>query len=216
MLFAPNVALKPMALAACAISIGLRIAAPMLGIQGVALDVLTPFALDALGIGALLALMERECGGFPRWLYWIGALTTLLLIADSFVGWSPRWLFETLQVAPMAALVAGASHGFKGILGRVFDLAPLRYLGRISYGIYLYHLFVLGLAVKIAVRIGHPFDYGLERTVICTAGTIAVAALSWALIEAPANRLKRRFPLSAGHAARQETEQPEPGKSYGR
>ena len=38
-----------------------------------------------------------------------------------------------------AWFVDGAARGFAGAGGRLLALPPLRYLGRISYGLYLFH-----------------------------------------------------------------------------
>jgi peptidoglycan/LPS O-acetylase OafA/YrhL len=41
-----------------------------------------------------------------------------------------------------AWLIASASAGFPGVAGGIFSFAPFIYIGKISYGVYLYHLFV--------------------------------------------------------------------------
>jgi len=103
-----------------------------------------PEALDALGGGALLAVVEglklisrrrRE-----RLLAVLGAYGFLLAFADRALD-GPDWLYYTIgqfiEVMPMLALVGGASRGFRGAIGVLLDNPVLRYLGRISYGIYL-------------------------------------------------------------------------------
>jgi hypothetical protein len=42
----------------------------------------------------------------------------------------------------LACLVGKTAEGFGGLAGRLLSLRPLQYVGKISYGIYLYHLFV--------------------------------------------------------------------------
>ena len=37
------------------------------------------------------------------------------------------------------SLIVNAANGFQGISGKILELRPLQYLGKISYGIYVYH-----------------------------------------------------------------------------
>jgi peptidoglycan/LPS O-acetylase OafA/YrhL len=89
-----------------------------------------------------------------------------------------------------------------GYAGRVLDWAPLRWIGTISYGIYVYHLLLPYLFPWAARRLGarglfDPLGHGLERTawypIFYGAAAIAVAAASWYAFERPINRLKERF-----------------------
>jgi peptidoglycan/LPS O-acetylase OafA/YrhL len=73
----------------------------------------------------------------------------------------------------------------------VLSSAPVVYLGRISYGVYLAHGFAGALLWAVGLSsqsLPEPFRF------IALAGvTVAVAALSWQLYEGPLNRLKARF-----------------------
>jgi peptidoglycan/LPS O-acetylase OafA/YrhL len=96
-------------------------------------------------------------------------------------------------------LVARASRGIGGITGQVLGWGPIRYIGTISYGIYVYHLLIPALLPKAARRFGHPDlfeplgDQTLGFLLFYACVTVLVAALSWHLFEAPINRLKARF-----------------------
>lgn len=183
-------------------SIGFRIAALSLAMDELALWMLTPASLDALAAGALLALVERR-SGFPGWLFPAGLAVAGVCVVVSAVIWVyafryDRWrdyvLLETLHVVPMAALVAKASNGFQGTLGRVFSAAPVLYLGRISFGVYLYHLFVVAAIWNVSA-VGLPFlDRGPGLFVVASPLTILIAALSWHWLEQPCTRLKQYFP----------------------
>ena len=66
---------------------------------------------------------------------------------------------------------------------------PVAYLGRISYGLYVYHLLVLerGWMSYVPESYLFPEPYGALGL------TIAISALSWRFFERPINRLKDRW-----------------------
>jgi len=91
-------------------------------------------------------------------------------------------------------LIDGAGRGFRGATGRFLELKPLLYLGQISYGLYVFHLLMIGLAGWTFGQIGQPYpDHPAVMFVVLVTATIAVAACSWHLYEKPLNDLKRHF-----------------------
>jgi hypothetical protein len=76
-------------------------------------------------------------------------------------------------------------------LRRVFASRPARWLGRISYGIFLWHLLVLR---GVSALLGDPVFSGSWLAVFSMTwlGGVAVAAVSYYLVERPALRLKGR------------------------
>jgi peptidoglycan/LPS O-acetylase OafA/YrhL len=93
-----------------------------------------------------------------------------------------------------AWLVNAAAIGFKGRTGKVLEYRPLLYLGKITYGIYIYH----NLVPLVLVPIFDSFDIPLRVPsfsifILSSLVTIVLAAISWHLIELPINRLKRHF-----------------------
>ena len=71
----------------------------------------------------------------------------------------------------------------------VLDVAPLRRLGVISYGAYLFHL-PIGTAAASAMLGYHAPPFAL-RVVLELGATIALAELSWRFLEAPCRNLAR-------------------------
>jgi peptidoglycan/LPS O-acetylase OafA/YrhL len=93
------------------------------------------------------------------------------------------------------ALVYLATTTGPSLIRRFLELAPVRYIGRISYGIYLYHLFLIPIGRTVASHYGVPqMDRGLTMFLIYGAISVVLATISWYAIEAPINRQKRRFP----------------------
>ena len=126
--------------------------------------------------------------------------------------------------------VAGATEG--GLVRRFLRSRPMLLLGLISYGIYLWHLLAIHLVLRAAgARTGFlvvGWDHGgpsyVPMLVKSLTLTLALAALSYVLIERPFLRLKGR-PLRPrgtlwprGTASAPEPALPEPGawRRYGR
>jgi peptidoglycan/LPS O-acetylase OafA/YrhL len=95
--------------------------------------------------------------------------------------------------------LARAAEGMGGPAGKFLELAPVRYLGTISYGIYVYHNMLPDLLPRIARHLGYPDlltplgDQTVPYLIFYTAVSVAAAAVSWHLFEGPINRLKARF-----------------------
>jgi peptidoglycan/LPS O-acetylase OafA/YrhL len=85
------------------------------------------------------------------------------------------------------------------------------YIGRISYGIYLYHFFLYNPYISIPDNPNHPMKYTLKilnkinqflpqfadseffKVLILYVIVITIATISWYLIEKPINSLKEKF-----------------------
>jgi peptidoglycan/LPS O-acetylase OafA/YrhL len=203
-LFAPRRSLVPAAFIMIAVGPLTRLASVAAQFNSVSVFAFTLSNLDALGAGSLLALV---CGGLVpssgvvRWLRrWalpggVAVLAVIKLLYSSAGFTVPdHVLYGSATACVFAWVVAGASHGFTGIAGRFLQLRPLVWLGRISYGIYVYHLFMPYLLRPLLAYAGvdlRPFGAG-EFALSCVA-TLAVAWLSWIALERPIIKLKYRF-----------------------
>jgi peptidoglycan/LPS O-acetylase OafA/YrhL len=171
--------------------------------------VLLPGCIDSLALGAYLAMtVVPEYESHPlvrrvgKAVLWTGlALFGAYLAAEHAAKW---WDFRLVSFDLAVALVgvwlvARAARGMGGLGGRVLASGPVRYLGTISYGIYVYHLLLPDLFPKIASRLGRPDllaplgDQTLRFLAFYGFASVVVAAISWHVLEAPINRLKDRF-----------------------
>jgi peptidoglycan/LPS O-acetylase OafA/YrhL len=87
--------------------------------------------------------------------------------------------------------------GFKGIWGKMLDSAALVYIGKISYGIYLYHNFVPVLLNVVKIKTGISYNHIPTLPLVYLVVTIVLASLSWHLVERPINSLKDKFNYSS-------------------
>jgi peptidoglycan/LPS O-acetylase OafA/YrhL len=165
--------------------------------------------MDALGLGALLAVRRHDDAGGGHSadrLAFRAALFggPLFFFAQGFrfqVGLPATELLPYripgdlgLGLMSLALVHLGSTSG-PSMARALLELAPLRFIGRISYGIYLYHLFLIPIGRAVARRYGVPeVERGADMFVIYSAVTVALATLSWYLIELPINRQKVRFP----------------------
>ena len=181
--------------------------------------VLTVGCLDALGIGALLAFSERSDGdsrrgatSLARRLLWIGLPAWVAVEAMNRVHLAPAALLALrptfLDMVFGWVVLSGAS-GFKGWWGGFLQWSPIAYLGRISYGLYVFHnLAVYGLV--FAVKSLHAPSVCLTvpgiKVPCLLVLTVSAAAVSWHFYEKPLNDLKRFFPYHAPPQVRPQLE----------
>lgn len=206
-LLAPRRRIEAIAIGVIAFSLAYRFYWPVAADTALARDLLPPASMDALGCGALLAVRRASGADVPQWMRrgWPVFTAVFLLVVWSDPGpansaWEwPRWvLVQVLPLVPLTAIVAACSAGLGGRLGRLAELPPLLGLGRISYGVYLYHPILLAYAVKAQPWIPlNVSEQGPGRFLVAGAATLVAAALSWAFFEKPLNGLKRYFPYVA-------------------
>jgi peptidoglycan/LPS O-acetylase OafA/YrhL len=89
-------------------------------------------------------------------------------------------------------MVSLTADGIPGFIGRAISWAPIVYIGRISYGIYVYHYFVPIVFRPMFDRMGIG-EGNILFAAICFVITMIVASLSWFLMEKPINELKDKF-----------------------
>jgi peptidoglycan/LPS O-acetylase OafA/YrhL len=199
------------------ICLGMILLSPVLRVwladqdQRVAAYVLMPARLDALAVGALLAVLSTE-----KWirvrlskyalipavpaLTWIVAVTlhTRSLNAEMFDVVTFTLSCVALLFGALLASVTMAEP--TSFIHRIFTGRLLTFLGRYSYGLYLFHVPLLFLimphvvpATSLQPTYGSVLPGVLLFTVIGTSLSILLAVASWSLLENPFLSLKRYF-----------------------
>ena len=147
--------------------------------------------LDPLALGIATAVFLRKKQLTLGWMTRFALLIAgciLWLAAGHF--YSLAWSFMLLGYPAMAA---GAWLIFLSALGS--NLAPrwLRYLGKISYGLYVFHELAQYLSAKLLGGSVHSLRAFVGYWSLSLSLTVVMAALSYQVFESPFLRLKERF-----------------------
>lgn len=159
--------------------------------------------LDGLAFGSLIAVALRTFGWcaatFRKIAFAAISIAVPILGYLLYFGSAYSDSFLAMLFAGML-LLALTTSGSRGIYNRALTSSPLRFYGRISYGLYMIHI----LAFTLIGRLDEKMSvYGALGGVIVTAVRFAlsttVATAMWYGFERPILKLKRYF-----HAGREE------------
>jgi peptidoglycan/LPS O-acetylase OafA/YrhL len=150
----------------------------------------TDTRVDSLLIGAALAALAAEglLARIPARALRLAAMLGMVILATVFLHYGiadlDRIGYSVIALAAASVLAAVvAPHGWTG-LRRALSWRPLLFVGRISYGFYLYHFVILRGLVTRLVPVG---PLALLLTAVITLG---VAAASHRYVEHPFLRMK--------------------------
>ncbi len=154
--------------------------------------------LDSIGAGVLVSMWLK--GKTPN-LHVATRIAMLLAAVAAFavrghsVGLEPAdrlYPWETIIQYPLVVVACAAT--LVAFLGMPVRAPALVYLGRISYGLYVYHLTCIFITDRL-LRGDPGILHASLRIVISLGMTIAISALSYAFLEKPFLRIKRRFTI---------------------
>lgn len=176
-----------------------------------------PACLDSFAIGGFMAWLQLyKMDLFKKifsksWPVLVGALAWGLLHYYSHFFASTKYNFANVVADRFVSsifcffLIGRGVMGYTGIIGSFLENGISVYLGKISYGIYLYHNFVYN---HYHSGPNHPVTRLLKKTyellpelqgsvvfefTVVVVLTIFVAAISWEYFEKPINALKDKF-----------------------
>jgi peptidoglycan/LPS O-acetylase OafA/YrhL len=182
---------------------GLIILAPIVRIallsQNLGTYYFTFARMDGLALGSLLAVLYQEQNARSRSLTIVARSLLIALpifLIPMFLAFSGSHA-DWLQVVKLSLIPAfyfallsfclfdSAGSGVVGI----FSLRPLRWLGSISYGLYVYHAITFEFVERF-----HIGETNLPlRFIVFFGVTVLIAYLSYKFFESPILRLKYRF-----------------------
>jgi peptidoglycan/LPS O-acetylase OafA/YrhL len=191
----------------------------------VLVNVWTLSAMDSLAVGAFIAVVARHQGGrsiMRRWARPIGALVAVPLAAlflGEAVSLVPHRVLATVghtlvSVFFGAILVLVLTSSPTSTLGKVAANPVLRFFGKYSYALYVFHHPLLWFNPNSWLKINFrsvPTVFGSQLPaytlwLVMTIGlTVAVALVSWHLWEKQFLKLKRFFPYDSGESTNRPT-----------
>jgi peptidoglycan/LPS O-acetylase OafA/YrhL len=175
---------------------------------------LLPTRMDTLAIGAFLACAVRDpdlTRALARWR--IGAIAgAIALLGASLIlhrsGGEPLPVTQ-LFAFPAITLVCGVLVLMVVQSPTLLTSRSLRFFGRYSYGMYIWHLLALHVLLE-RTRVLTPYrlqgsylTYYIQAVAVTLGVSVLVALVSWHLIEQPFLRLKRYVPYLPASAAAQ-------------
>jgi len=137
-----------------------------------------------LALGGLLAASKSSLERIPKfaasicsWLGVAGVILSAVFLKESAPFPGVPALLPTISAA---LVIAAGARSIQSVPTRFLESAPLRFLGRISYSLYLWHwpLLVLPLALSIA-----PLT--LVQRILLALASIVLATITQRFIEAP-------------------------------
>jgi peptidoglycan/LPS O-acetylase OafA/YrhL len=145
----------------------------------------TPFFLPAFALGIATAVRWRQPGTSGRMLFWLGVAAYVAFApVASYLTSSCNWRTpptEVLMAPAASAIVLGAARGG----ARFLERPTMRFLGTISFSLYLWHSVVIA-----RIPVPHALARFGPRVAFTLALTIPLAFASYLVIERPFLRLR--------------------------
>ena len=175
-----------------------------------AIYVLTPACMDSFGIGALLAyyvlydqttlkkIIAKKRFFIIAILLFVFSIVYSRFYIDSYR--ECRTILERFLFSVCCFWIVGYGilSEYKGGVKWILENQFVIYIGKISYGLYIYHFFAEPFFFKICdvlkIDLTKVIGYNMiSRSVFLFLATLIVASISWRLIEQPINKLKNKF-----------------------
>jgi peptidoglycan/LPS O-acetylase OafA/YrhL len=175
----------------------------------------TPCCLDPFGIGAMLAFLKfyypektREWLKKSIWpvlsMLFLGIACFLWMADQHNPAISISNIIVNRTLISLASFwiigVAGFSD-FKGLQGKFLENRMIVYIGKISYGIYVYHFIIPHFFTSYAPFNSNALNIITSR-ILYVVVTLLIASTSWFLFEKPINDLKKYFSYSKHKSTR--------------
>lgn len=139
----------------------------------------------ALLAGCTLSLTPRRN---PFWAFagrtW--AIPAVAIAGCALLHFEQTAATQAIQIPVIAALGAWLIAGIQTTPPRLLEWAPVKYLGTISYGIYLWHY-------PISLQLNYHIHNPALRMAAISGVAVAVAAVSYQFIEAPVRAMGNRW-----------------------
>jgi len=172
-----------------------------IGYLGIWAFPLTHFESILGGLAFGLGLFDKATAKIPGWILAVAGLVSLWLVTTlpniTEVQWKLMLTYPLVGIG-MSLILAAATRGGFGFTSMLLKNETLGYLGKISYGLYIYHLVAQRLSLNFIngfVSPDHPFAFPIISVITTLIVTILISGLSYQLLEKPFLRIKNRFTI---------------------
>ena len=213
--FQSRVALERTCVGVIVGGLALRVVLSLVGVAENPIAVLTPCRIDTLCVGALLAIYARRPGGAERLVAgcrrWALVIGGVVIAVSAWCAMTQVGLGVLHQVRrSLLAFFFGAftligAGPQRGVVGGALYGRALRWLGKYSYGLYVYHgicfwlFWDIDMDARLDAALGNHWLALAARVLLGTVGSTAVAVVSYELFEKRFLALKRYFEAPKRH-----------------
>lgn len=156
---------------------------------------------DSLGFGALIAYNQVNKIvpinlKYAKIGLWLSIVLYIILYVKPILltGQLNYLLFNTItSVVFFFVILIAANNGFSGFWKAILENKSVLYLGKISYGMYLYHNFIGILYFSGLNQYFPSFKSDFDLFALYFILLVIISTLSWYLIERPILSIKKRF-----------------------
>jgi peptidoglycan/LPS O-acetylase OafA/YrhL len=157
------------------------------------------FAAGMLAAVVYVAMERRSVGeALSRRVRLLSAVAVLLTLLLTLLLLAFRSPFATSAIGLACGfltlvIVAPLARGEDSAIARYLDLAPVRFVGKVSLSAYLWHFPVMLLLGRWGLMAGDTVLGMLRNVVVVLAVTLLVSAVTYYLVEEPVMKVTRRY-----------------------
>lgn len=149
------------------------------------------------GLGALLAWLvyHQKLMQLPPFVSWVAQIAFIIPVCSYLFGWHFKALDLERIIHGLISfgiiLMAITPHSFF-----FFEIKWMKYFGKVSFGIYIFHLFAIRLCYKLLSDFGlNPLEFSFQVVfpIFSAIVAIGIAIFSYEKIEKPFLKLKNKF-----------------------
>jgi peptidoglycan/LPS O-acetylase OafA/YrhL len=157
------------------------------------------FAVGMVAAVAFVAMEQRTMGeAWSRRVRMISALALLPTLALTALLIAVKSPYGTSALGAACALtimviVAPLARGEDSPLARLLDIRPIRFVGKVSLSMYLWHYPLMLLLGRFGLMAGDSLLGMLQNTVLVLVVTLLVSTVTYYLVEEPVMKAAKRY-----------------------
>lgn len=166
------------------------------------IGVYMPTCIDCFAYGGLLAYLlqnnQEQLAKYLKLIRVFAPISLVLVFALSFLGFDEgvyySIFFRTHVSIVSVALIYEAIAQNKYLVNKILSWQPLKYIGKISYSLYLFHMAIPLIILLVLNRLNFNMNLINEfKEPFALFFLLVASSISWILIEKPFMSLKRYF-----------------------